>query len=375
MIEPFLKNKSEKEKAFIKSREISKLKHDGSFDALNIRVEIIGEVRVIEINGQSGIEVFARAWKGTKQLGFGKDGSVEIERFRIFNPPILVDDPNGNIISEKIYEGNDIPIISRYREDPIEAVRQDLTHTISLIGKENTKIEKGKIGNTTSTFYPSAGANSPVDGNTANEGATWSTVHDAATGTGANTTSVGIFFGIRTDKAAGGGTVFTIGRSHFLFDTSAIGTDTISSATVSLFGDTLVDNLNDSVGIVQTNPAANNDLTTSDYDAFTVDSDTLGASALDMTSWSTTAYNDFALNATGISWINKTGITKLGLRTALDYAETASHANPPGTSQSYVGHKYADETGTANDPKLVVVHSVAVAGYASGSLALMGCGM
>src|SRR3989344_2016473 len=42
---------------------------------------------------EGGIEILARAWKDGKQLGFGKDGSVEIERFKIFNPPILVDDP------------------------------------------------------------------------------------------------------------------------------------------------------------------------------------------------------------------------------------------------------------------------------------------
>src|SRR3990167_1737916 len=92
-----LQNKNSKEKSQIKSLEIAKLKHSGVYNGIQhgTKIEIIGEVKAIEINGQHGIELFARAWRGTQQLGFGSDGSVEIERFRIFNPPILVDDPNG----------------------------------------------------------------------------------------------------------------------------------------------------------------------------------------------------------------------------------------------------------------------------------------
>ena len=48
-------------------------------------------VEMVPING--GVEVFARAWDSTgKQYGFGKDGSVDLERFRIINPTIMVPD-------------------------------------------------------------------------------------------------------------------------------------------------------------------------------------------------------------------------------------------------------------------------------------------
>lgn len=119
-------------------------------------MEIIGEVKEININGQSGIELFAKAWKGDKQLGFGKDGSVEIERFRIFNPPILVDDPNGDIVREWTDEKTGELKQRKLREDPIEAIRQTVAHNVKIVGKENAQIVIGKIGNTTSTFYPDA---------------------------------------------------------------------------------------------------------------------------------------------------------------------------------------------------------------------------
>jgi len=48
--------------------------------ALLVHVEIV-EQRTIP----SGIEVFARAWNENGQIGFGPDGTVDIERFKIFN--------------------------------------------------------------------------------------------------------------------------------------------------------------------------------------------------------------------------------------------------------------------------------------------------
>ena len=52
--------------------------------------------KIEEIEG--GIQIFAQAWNldGT-QVGFGKDGTVDIERFQIINPPILVPDENGDV--------------------------------------------------------------------------------------------------------------------------------------------------------------------------------------------------------------------------------------------------------------------------------------
>src|SRR3990167_5565775 len=131
-----LRNLDGNDRAFLKSCEIAKrgTEFAGIYDSsqYGVRIEIIGEVKNIEINGQSGIELFARAWRGTQQLGFGQDGSVEIERFRIFNPPVLVDDPNGTIIREwtDIITGE---IKQRkLREDQIEALRQVIAHNAKI---------------------------------------------------------------------------------------------------------------------------------------------------------------------------------------------------------------------------------------------------
>jgi len=95
-----LTNKTAKEKAQLKSIELAKVKiskfKKGDFD-----IEIIGDIKEIEVNGVNGIELFATAKKNGKPCGFGKDGSIDIERFRFFNPPILVDDKNGDIIEER----------------------------------------------------------------------------------------------------------------------------------------------------------------------------------------------------------------------------------------------------------------------------------
>jgi hypothetical protein len=45
-------------------------------------------------------KVFSQNVWSNPKLGLGKDGSVEIERFRFFNPTILVDDPNGSVVRE-----------------------------------------------------------------------------------------------------------------------------------------------------------------------------------------------------------------------------------------------------------------------------------
>jgi hypothetical protein len=138
-----LEGKSASERADIKADAIVSKKPTGTYqnDTYGVSVEI---QRVEKIEGS--VQVFARAWKGGQQLGFGKDGSVEIERFRIFNPPILVEDSNGNIVRERFDESTGKSTERRLREDPAAALRTDLAHTVSVIGKVGSNIEKGKWG-------------------------------------------------------------------------------------------------------------------------------------------------------------------------------------------------------------------------------------
>jgi hypothetical protein len=73
-------------KSLDKSIEISSCDLSGIYinDEYGIKVEIVGTPSLIEVNGIAGVEVFAKAWKNNQQIGFGDDGSIEIERFQVF---------------------------------------------------------------------------------------------------------------------------------------------------------------------------------------------------------------------------------------------------------------------------------------------------
>lgn len=177
---------------------------------------------------EDGVQVFARAWKDGKQIGFGADGTVDMERFRIFNPPIMVPDKNGTY-ERKNEKGE---VTGKYREDPKEALLQVIEDNISVMKNihGDEKIVLGKKGNTTSTFYPDADTESTsVDGSLFyNENTNWDTVHDAATGTHAyDDRSSGT---VKTNKDAG---YYYIERLVFLFNTASIpDNDTVTSASL-----------------------------------------------------------------------------------------------------------------------------------------------
>ena len=147
------------------------------------------DIEIVSINKiKNGVEVFVRAWvaqgkttvaykNDTKpeildnglingddpniafiihsgeQIGFGKVGTVDIERFIIINPPILVPDDNGDIIQIWIDE-NKIKHTRKLREDTKEAILQIIEQALDVKKEkfDDSKIVKGKIGNTTSIF-------------------------------------------------------------------------------------------------------------------------------------------------------------------------------------------------------------------------------
>lgn len=347
-----LRNKSAKERAKLKGQEIAKVKPCQK-TTKGIKVQIISLEPI-----EDGVVAFVKAWKNGVPLGFGKAGDVQIERMIVHNPPILVDDPKGDIIREwgEDEDGEKIKKTRRLKEDPKAAILEVLTHNVQLVGKEGTKIVKGKVGNTTSTFYPAAGANSPVDGsvtyNVANPGVAWSTIHDAATGTDASATGTG-GFDIYMIASTTTNQWRYLGRAFYLFNTASLSGESVSSATLSIYGDTngKTDNYNLSISITSSSPAADNALATSDYGSV---GSTKLAEDFDITNWAQ-AYNDFALNASGIAAINTTGISKFAGRISADVENSPpSWASNTGVG---VGSFFADQTGTTKDPKLVVEHS------------------
>ncbi len=322
------------ERAELKAQAMSLVKIGTSTPIVDSKFGITLEIQAIE-KIENGVQVFIRAWKNGKQLGFGPDGSIEIERIRIINPPILVR-RNGQLV-----------------EDLKVALEESVLHTVASIGQENTSILAGSIGNTTTTVYPASGAISPVDGRCSEDRyPSWTQVRDSlncrissvveANGNLYNTLGTG-----------SGASNYAITRNYTFFDTSAIpDMDAIYSATYSLFGngpgDTSLAGTVQRVHVVTSNSINSSNIYTSDFPS--VGSVSLGESD---NSWDTANYNDFPLNATGMSAVSKVGITKFAIRGHYDLMDIV----PDNANEFSVGFYFADQAGTTNDPKLIVQHT------------------
>lgn len=337
------------ERGTIKGREIAKLNLRGEYISQEHGVRIdIQDIKAIE----GGVEILARAWRRGEPVGFGKDGSVEIERFIIYNPPILVDDPQGDIVRE----WRDVPTGAlrerRLREDPAEAVRQVIAHNITLVGKEGTAIIPGKVGNTTSTFFPAAGQDAAMRHEAI--GSSWSTLTGGA--------GTDVFNGTLTLFVSGHSSNVSsnlwnqISRSVITFPTAALpDTASIDSATLSLYGDNKYDEVGSepSVQIYSSAPASETSVAVGDYDSL---GSTAFSTAIGYSSWSTTAYNDFSLNTSGKANISKTAASSFGAADPT-YDRAGSPPTWSSNKNTMLFAKSADNSGTSNDPKLVVVHS------------------
>lgn len=332
------------ERANAKAQDIAALPLCGTYQAGSLRIEIRS---VAQIAG--GVELYARAWRGSTQLGFGVDGTTEWERFRFINPPILIPDPAGSIVRRWTDEkgaSHTRPLT----EDPAAAIREALRQTIALVGRADTTIVLGSVGHTTTTFYPDADPESTsVDGFVQSRDATsdWATAWNATDGTGA--TDNGTSFNIVSVKEAG---LVRIARGFFLFDTSSLTSGvTVSSATFSLHtvsGASSPDAEVDPVYVVSSSPASNTSLSTADYDQ-------RGAVSLGGTlTYSADAYIDSTLNASGIANISKTGVSKFAALGDDDFNNVTPTSHPSTNGWSTWA---ADQTGTTQDPKLTVVYA------------------
>ena len=142
-----------------------------------------------------------------------------------------------------------------------------------------------------------------------------------------------------------------------LFDTSSIGaTSTISAAVNSYYGSAKGDlqSWAPTYNVYSSAPASNTALANGDYDSLGT---TEFATGIAQGSISITGYNDFTLNAAGLAAIAKAGVTKLGVRNAThDVANSAPSWASLGSVNITVYS--ADQTGTDNDPKLVVTYTI-----------------
>lgn len=338
-----------------------------SFDALSLKAlpDLAGEFETpqygvrIEIQSAKlipgGLEIVARAWSGTDQLGFGKTGTIEWERIRVYPPRIRL--PDGTTRLELI--DGELVQLDNFRADMAAATRLDLAHTIHLVGKPSTSIIPGTISTTTSTFFPDPSPETTtVDGYARRSGVneTWATIR-AGNGTfssdGSSPNIVRITSSATTDQWEG------LFRLFHGFDTASIpDTDTIDAATFSFDATTKTEGFTSSVSLVLGTLASNTAVAAADYQG-TVGNVTRQATDVTLASIVTagTTYTDMVLNATGRGNINKTGVTNLGLKMNHDVDDS-----PPtwaASTASILGTASAEVADTTSDPKLVVTHAAA----------------
>ena len=215
----------------------------------------------------------------------------------------------------------------------------------------------------TSTFYPNANVETTsVDGfaicsyiGGVSAATSWS---NARSGTGCNSKTADDTSATSTLQAAlntgGPNWVATIERFLFLFDTSSLGSGaTISSATVGLYVTAKSSGAQSAaVNIYSSAPASNTGLVAADYDTTGT---TAYASNIAITSITTSAYNTFTLNSTGIAAISKTSITKFSLKEALYDADGTT---PTTGLNETLSAGMADTGGTSYDPKLDVTYTL-----------------
>ncbi|MFH1820642.1 MAG: hypothetical protein ABH805_01905, partial [Candidatus Nealsonbacteria bacterium] len=109
------------------------------------------------------------------------------------------------------------------------------------------------------------------------------------------------------------------------------------------------------VNVYSATPNSNTALVTSDYAQTGGNTPTALATAITYIGWNTAGYNDWTFNASGIAAIDVLGVSKFSVRNA-NY-DAASSTPSWGAGSSSFSAYYADQTGTAQDPKLVVTYS------------------
>jgi len=143
-------------------------------------------------------------------------------------------------------------------------------------------------------------------------------------------------------------TWFEVQRGALFFDTSSLPDDaTISSAVLSLYGKAKYGTVDFLITVVD-GSVLHEPLVGADYGALR--DQVVSGGTFHTSGFNTGGYNDIPLNETGIGWISKTGITKLGLRSSRDIAAIA-----PSTLEFVT--VYPSEEGEGYRPKLVVTYT------------------
>jgi hypothetical protein len=148
-----------------------------------------------------------------------------------------------------------------------------------------------------------------------------------------------------------GDNYFEIDRDAFYFDTSALGTAAITAAVLKFYGSSDHSSTDFNIQVQNGQPTYPSDsLVATDYDQsyYSGNGGSISSSGYKK---GTGTPNSITLNSTGRGWINKTGTTKLVLRSSRDI-----NANNTPSGDEYVSF-YAYEMGGSLIPTLVVTYT------------------
>ena len=211
----------------------------------------------------------------------------------------------------------------------------------------------------TLTVYPDAGTgNTTVDGYINREGqqASWSTLRSGA---GMNANDTGAYLPLQIVASAQGSNLWdSIYRFIFTFDTSDLtSSSTVTAGTLSLYGVGKHDGLSitPNIDIYASTPTNSNALVAGDYS--NVGSVSQTGSPITYANWSISSYNNFTLNSIGKGNISKTSISKFGARNA-NYDVSGTAPSWKSGLACYLSAYSSDQTGTTQDPKLVITYSL-----------------
>jgi hypothetical protein len=197
-----------------------------------------------------------------------------------------------------------------------------------------------------------------ADGYVYHTGDNWNNVHDAATGTTADSNDTATHLAIEAKSAAAGrSTNYYIRRAYFTFDVSGFDIAP-SAATLKIYGytDGTAQTTGDIIAIEGTFTGAGV-LDKGDFDSFTGFSAGWGsgnvtAYSSELTSWSDSGYNDMALNATALAKMASASILSIVLMNHdFDYSDVSPLVGRSHNNESN-GLFWADNSGTSKDPHI-----------------------
>lgn len=209
------------------------------------------------------------------------------------------------------------------------------------------------VGFDTLTVYPTPSGGANGDAAAATGAGAWASLFATVSGMSDADTATA-FAAVETDAASPN---WKIRRSVFTFDTSALGAAVIASATFSLYmtSDAGIDRMSISASydVLDTNVSDPGNLATATA-TLTNASLTTGVVTSATAAAGVNSYVPWTLSAYGLSRIQAPGVTEMMVReTNMDVANVEPNWAFAGAfNYSRIFGNFADQVGTANDPKL-----------------------